>query len=225
MYTKILLPTDGSELANATIHAGIEFAKQINANVVAVFVASNYQYPIYIDIIPPNTPTEEEYQTAMRSFGQTYLESANEAAKQAGVPFESIVQFNDSPAKEIVHTAKLYGCDLISWDPMVAAASAIYYWGARPRRCCRYAIFRSWYTGPKFTDIRLTNRSLRQTCSKPRKMSDPTNSRRPAGKIWQKSREKQFFATIQRTGESLVQYNSKCLATFLAMNLYLVPIQ
>ena len=42
MYTKVLLPTDGSELANATIHAGIEFARQINAKVVAVFVASNY---------------------------------------------------------------------------------------------------------------------------------------------------------------------------------------
>ncbi|MBC3864148.1 universal stress protein [Undibacterium jejuense] len=113
MYTKILLPTDGSELANATIYAGIEFAKQINAKVVAVFVASNYQYPIYIDIIPPNTPTEEEYQAAMRNFGQTYLEPAKEAAKQAGIAFESIVQFHDSPAKEIVHTAKLYGCDLI----------------------------------------------------------------------------------------------------------------
>ena len=113
MYTKVLLPTDGSELANATIHAGIEFARQINAKVVAVFVASNYQYPIYIDIIPPNTPTEEEYQAAMRSFGASYLETAQTAASQAGVSFEGIVQFNDSAAKEIVHTAQQYGCDLI----------------------------------------------------------------------------------------------------------------
>ena len=113
MYTKILLPTDGSELANATMQVGIEFAKQINAKIVALFVASNYQYPIYIDIIPPNTPTEEEYQAAMRSFGASYLETSQTAASQAGVSFEGIVQFNDSAAKEIVHTAQQYGCDLI----------------------------------------------------------------------------------------------------------------
>ncbi|MFZ6846794.1 universal stress protein [Undibacterium sp. RuRC25W] len=113
MYTKILLPTDGSELATATIREGIEFAKQINAKVVALFVASNYQYPIYIDIIPPNTPTEEEYQAAMRSYGGAYLDAAKFVAEQASVPFEGLVQFNDSAAKEIVHTAQEHNCDLI----------------------------------------------------------------------------------------------------------------
>ncbi|MBC3870390.1 universal stress protein [Undibacterium oligocarboniphilum] len=113
MYSKILMPTDGSELANASVQAGIDFAKQLNAKVVALFVASSYQYPIYIDIIPPNTPTEEEYQSAMRTLAESYLQPARDAAKQAGVEFESVIQFNDSPAKEIVHTAQQYGCDLI----------------------------------------------------------------------------------------------------------------
>ncbi|MBC3885028.1 universal stress protein [Undibacterium griseum] len=113
MYSKILMPTDGSELANASVQAGIDFAKQLNAKVIALFVASNYQYPIYIDIIPPNTPTEEEYQSAMRTLAESYLQPARDAAKQAGVEFESVIQFNDSPAKEIIHTAQQYGCDLI----------------------------------------------------------------------------------------------------------------
>ncbi|WP_423679463.1 MULTISPECIES: universal stress protein [unclassified Undibacterium] len=113
MYSKILMPTDGSELANASIQAGIEFAKKVNAKVVGIFVAANYQYPIYIDIIPPNTPTEEEYQAAMRAFGESYLEPARVAAQKEGLEFESVVKFSDAPAKEIVHTAQEYACDLI----------------------------------------------------------------------------------------------------------------
>lgn len=113
MYSKILLPTDGSELSNACVAAGVEFAKQLNAEIVSVFVASNYQYPIYVDIIPPNTPTEEEYKAAMRTLGETYLQPVREAADQAGLKFQAVIQFNDSPAKEIVHTAQQYQCDLI----------------------------------------------------------------------------------------------------------------
>ena len=113
MYNKILLPTDGSELSNACVTAGIEFAKQLNAEIIAVFVASNYQYPIYVDIIPPNTPTEEEYQAAMTALGESYLEPLKNAAQQVGLKVTTVVQFNDSAAKEIVHTAQQYQCDLI----------------------------------------------------------------------------------------------------------------
>jgi len=113
MYNTILLPTDGSELATASLCAGIEFAKQANAKVVALFVASNYQYPIYIDIIPPNTPTEEEYRSAMQSYAESFLNAARAHAESHGVDFRSVVKFNDSSAKEIVHTAQEYACDLI----------------------------------------------------------------------------------------------------------------
>lgn len=113
MYSKILLPTDGSELSNACVNAGIEFARQLNAGIVAVFVASNYQYPIYVDIIPPNTPTEADYQAAMRVLGESYLQPIREAAEKAGLGFQAVIQFNDSPAREIVHTAQQTGCDLI----------------------------------------------------------------------------------------------------------------
>jgi len=113
MFKKILLPTDGSELSNATIIAGMEFAKQIHAEVVALFVADNFQYPIYIDIIPPNTPTQEEYEAAMRNLGDSYFEPIRQIAHAAGNGFHSLTRFNDSPAREIVHVAQEYQCDLI----------------------------------------------------------------------------------------------------------------
>lgn len=113
MYKRILLPTDGSELSHACVTAGLEFAQQLQAEVVAVYVAGNYQYPLYVDILPPNGPTEEEYQAAMQTLAESYLQPAREAAAAAGLAYQEVIQFNDSTAKEIVHTAQEYACDLI----------------------------------------------------------------------------------------------------------------
>ncbi|MBC3909007.1 MULTISPECIES: universal stress protein [Undibacterium] len=113
MYKRILLPTDGSELSHACVTAGLEFAQQLQAEVVAVYVAGNYQYPLYVDILPPNGPTEEEYQAAMQTLAESYLQPAREAANAAGLAYQEVIQFNDSTAKEIVHTAQEYACDLI----------------------------------------------------------------------------------------------------------------
>ncbi|MFZ6719550.1 universal stress protein [Undibacterium sp. Ji49W] len=113
MYSKILLPTDGSELSHACVAAGLEFAQQLKADVVAVFVASNYQYPLYVDIVPPNGPTEDEYKAAMRAMAESYLQPVRDAAVAAGLRYQEVIQFNDSTAKEIVHTAQEYACDLI----------------------------------------------------------------------------------------------------------------
>lgn len=113
MYKRILLPTDGSELSHACVTAGLEFAQQLQAEVVAVYVAGNYQYPLYVDILPPNGPTEEEYQAAMQTLAESYLQPVREAAAAAGLTCQQVIQFNDSTAKEIVHTAQEYACDLI----------------------------------------------------------------------------------------------------------------
>ncbi|MFZ6744311.1 universal stress protein [Undibacterium sp. JH2W] len=113
MYKRILLPTDGSELSHACVAAGLEFAQQLQAEVIAVYVAGNYQYPLYVDILPPNGPTEEEYQAAMQTMAETYLQPAREAAAAAGLSYRQVIQFNDSTAREIVHTAQEYACDLI----------------------------------------------------------------------------------------------------------------
>ncbi|MCH8618940.1 universal stress protein [Undibacterium sp. TS12] len=113
MYSRILLPTDGSELSHACVEAGLEFAQQLKAEVVAVFVGGNYQYPVYVDILPPNGPTEEEYKIAMQTLADSYLRPVREAAAAAGLTYQEVIQFNDSTAKEIVHTAQEYGCDLI----------------------------------------------------------------------------------------------------------------
>lgn len=113
MYKKILIPTDGSEISKAAARAGVEFAKQLGAEVVGLFVAPEYQYPVFIEIIPPNFPSEEEYLASMRKLGELHLQVIAEAAQTASVPSSGITIFSDAAAREIVHTAEQQGCDLI----------------------------------------------------------------------------------------------------------------
>jgi nucleotide-binding universal stress UspA family protein len=113
MYKKILIPTDGSDLSNSAAHAGIEFARQINAEVVGIFVAPEYQYPIYVEVIPPSFPTDEEYRLSMLKAGEQNLGTVRDAANAAGIKFSAVIMFSDAIAHEVVKTAEEHGCDLI----------------------------------------------------------------------------------------------------------------
>ena len=113
MYKKILIPTDGSVLSSATALAGVEFAKQSGTELLGLFVAPEYHYPIYVEIIPPSYPSEEEYQASMRKAGEAHLATVRSAAEAAGIKFTGMTTFSDAIAREIVHIAKENECDLI----------------------------------------------------------------------------------------------------------------
>ncbi len=113
MYKKILIPTDGSDLSLAAAHAGVEFARQLGADVYGIYVAPPYQYPVFIEIIPPSFPTEDEYLGSMRKIGAMHLQAIDDAAAAAGVVVSGATVFADATAQEIVRTASHNGCDLI----------------------------------------------------------------------------------------------------------------
>lgn len=113
MYKKILIPTDGSDISNAAARAGVEFAQQLGAEVIGLFVAPEYQYPVFIEIIPPNFPSEDEYLASMRKVGEIHLQTIADAAKEAGVQSSGLTVFSDAAAREIVHVAEQHACDLI----------------------------------------------------------------------------------------------------------------
>ncbi len=113
MYKKILLTTDGSALSNATALAGVALAAQLQAEVVALFVAENYQFPMEVDFLPVVSPSLAEYQSAMQNQGQTHLAPLAQAAQQAGLQFTGKVVFSDAVAQQIVQTAAQEHCDLI----------------------------------------------------------------------------------------------------------------
>ncbi|HEY0848178.1 MAG TPA: universal stress protein [Noviherbaspirillum sp.] len=113
MYDKILIPTDGSELSAAAAQAGIEFARKNGSEVTGLYVAPEYQYPVSMEIIPPNYPSEEEYEAAMNKTGEGYLAEMRKAATEAGLKYTGIVAFSNRTAQKIVQVAGERDCDLI----------------------------------------------------------------------------------------------------------------
>ena len=113
MYRKILITTDGSAVSKHTACAGIKFAQQLGAEVLILFVAPEYQYPVYVEIIPPSYPIEEEYVETMERTGAENTRPIMHAAAAAGLVHSAITEFADSAALKIVEIAEQHNCDLI----------------------------------------------------------------------------------------------------------------
>lgn len=113
MYKKMLIPTDGSEFSRLAVVAGVEFARQIKAEVIGLFVAPEFQLPIYVEVLPPVYPNDEEYRKSMHKAGEKYLKVIEDAAHAADLSFSGKIEYSDLTAKTIAHVAEDLRCDLI----------------------------------------------------------------------------------------------------------------
>lgn len=113
MYRKILITTDGSAVSSKTACAGVQFAEQLGAEVLVLFVAPAYQYPIYVEIIPPSYPSEVEYRDAMLRAGTEHTQDVVAACAQRNIACTAMTAFHESAALQIVEVAQQQGCDLI----------------------------------------------------------------------------------------------------------------
>jgi nucleotide-binding universal stress UspA family protein len=113
MYRKILIATDGSAVSTMTACAGVKFAQQMGAEVLALFVAPEYQYPIYVEIIPPSYPSEEEYRAAMQRAGRDHVQPILDSCEKKSLRCTGMTAFAESTALKIVDVASSQDCDLI----------------------------------------------------------------------------------------------------------------
>ncbi|QYF92185.1 universal stress protein [Massilia sp. PAMC28688] len=113
MYQKILITTDGSAVSRHTATAGVELARQLQARVLVLYVAPAYQYPVYVEIVPPAYPSEEEYFAHMQQAGDQHTAPIVQAARDAGLESAGITAFADGAALKIVEVAEEQNCDLI----------------------------------------------------------------------------------------------------------------
>ena len=113
MYSKILITTDGSPVSRHTACAGVQFARQLGAQVLALYVAPSYQYPVYAEIVPPAYPSDAEYTQQMLRTGEQHTADIVEAARTAGLQCEALTVFADGAALKIVEVAEQQQCDLI----------------------------------------------------------------------------------------------------------------
>jgi nucleotide-binding universal stress UspA family protein len=115
LYKRILLPTDGSPLSSAAVHAGFEFARELGAELIGVYVADEYSFLIYGEggMVPANFMSEEDYRDKARAAAENYFKEVRDAATLAGVKFTSHTMFSVAPAASIVEAAEKNDCDLI----------------------------------------------------------------------------------------------------------------
>jgi len=109
MYKHMLIATDGSELAQKAIDAGLALAKELKARVTAVTATEPWSA---MASEPALVFPIEEYERAAAENAARILAGVAAAASDAGIACET-VHVSGFPAEGIIETAKAKGCDLI----------------------------------------------------------------------------------------------------------------
>ena len=112
MYTNILIPTDGSELAEKAVQHGIELANRIGAKVTALTVLPPFHTFTTDAQMIEDTPAR--YKARMQEHAEKILGAVTHAAQTVGVACETVHVEHEHPYQAIIHTAESKGCDLIA---------------------------------------------------------------------------------------------------------------
>jgi nucleotide-binding universal stress UspA family protein len=112
MYTNILIPTDGSELAEKAVQHGIALAQRIGAKVTALTVLPPFHTLTTDTKMIEDTPAQ--YKARMQQHAETTLGAVAHAAIAAGIGCELVHVEHEHPYQAIIDTADAKGCDLIA---------------------------------------------------------------------------------------------------------------
>jgi nucleotide-binding universal stress UspA family protein len=111
MFKHILLPSDGSELSEATIQKGIQLAKSINAKVTGFHVILPFHvFSLQTEMLED---TKEQYERQSKVQAEQFLSVIKKAAEKAGVSCDTDYVTSNHPYEMIIQAAEKKGCDLI----------------------------------------------------------------------------------------------------------------
>jgi len=114
MYRHILIPTDGSELAEHAVANGLALAKSLGAKVSIIVVEQPFDWLSVSETTGRQISEESAKHTEqIKKHATSVLNRAADAAKQAGVSCDTIQVENEQPYQAIIAAAKNQGCDLI----------------------------------------------------------------------------------------------------------------
>lgn len=111
MYQRILVPTDGSELAMVAVNAAVDFARACGGDLVALSVA--YPEPVLLSAEGAIAVGTEMGADVLLEQAQEHVAQVADAARRAGVECTALTAYGYSPADEIIEVAKRQHCDLI----------------------------------------------------------------------------------------------------------------
>lgn len=114
MYQRILIATDGSELANKAVTQGIALAKDLKVPVYVLTVTEAWSAFDLAQMSRLGSPNPiAKYDEMATAAANNVLEAAGQIAKSHGVSCELVHVRDQYPAEAIIATAKDKGCDLI----------------------------------------------------------------------------------------------------------------
>ena len=114
MYQHILIPTDGSEIAEHAVTNGLSLAKSLGAKVSVIIVEEPFDWLSVSETKAQQALGElAKHAQQVKTHAASVLIGVAHAAQQAGLSCDTIQVDNEQPYKAIIATAADRGCDLI----------------------------------------------------------------------------------------------------------------
>ena len=113
MYKHILIPTDGSELSDKAVDAGIEYARETGARVTLFTAVPEYEVPSEAALMAHQVHSIDEHNRRSEELARGVLERAAMRAREAGVACGTEFAQSDRPYQAILDAASGRGCDAI----------------------------------------------------------------------------------------------------------------
>ncbi len=110
MYTRILVPTDGSEITAKAVQSAVQLARLSGATISTLSVKEPFPYSAISEMqpVPP-----QEYYDAQERLATGRVQAVLDAAKAAGVAADGATIEALHPWEAILEHARERGCDLI----------------------------------------------------------------------------------------------------------------
>jgi nucleotide-binding universal stress UspA family protein len=113
MYTHILIPTDGSPIAEKAVVAGIQFARDVGAKVTFFTAVPEYDLPGEGEALAGRVVSLAEHARRSEKMANGILAPAADKARAAQLEFRTHYAQGNRPWEAIVDAAKIHGCDAI----------------------------------------------------------------------------------------------------------------
>lgn len=113
MYRHILVPTDGSAIAEKAVEGAIGYAREAGARVLFFTAVPEYEVPGQTELMAKHAMPLHEYERRAAERAAAILEKVAGRAGNAGVACGTDHALSDHPAQAIIETARKHGCDAI----------------------------------------------------------------------------------------------------------------
>ncbi|MFM7413535.1 MAG: universal stress protein [Planctomycetota bacterium] len=117
MFRHLLVPTDGSDLADGTVRRAVSFAREAGAQITFVHAQESFlvrpEAGLYGEALTLDPGVAEQFNRAEQEYTASVLERARAVAEEAAVPCQTVASTNPVIHEAILETAAASGCDLI----------------------------------------------------------------------------------------------------------------